>query len=162
MQFKPNSHQIAVRNLEHQEFETFLPLHEVTRRTAVKFETVIRPLFPGYMFVTCDTEQAPWRQINSTHGISRMLSFAEGLKPMPEALIVGLRAWCDSVCKLTHLKSFEAGRSVEMGGLPNQDRVKDERYEIHQKRAPFLSTNLYTDVHLQWRKIPVRAVRINR
>ena len=92
VQFKPNSHKIAVRNFERQGFQTFLPMHEVARGTAVKFETVIRPLFAGYMFVASDPEKAPWRQINSTYGISRMLSFAEGPKPTPEALITGLRA----------------------------------------------------------------------
>ena len=86
VQFKPNSHKIAIRNLERQGFETFLPMHEVTRRTVVKFETVIRPLFAGYMFVACDPEQAPWRQINSTYGISRMLSFSEGPSPCQQHL----------------------------------------------------------------------------
>ena len=50
VQFKPNSHKIAVRNLQRQGFETFLPMHEVTRRTAA-----VR----GYMFVACDPETAP-------------------------------------------------------------------------------------------------------
>ena len=31
VQFKPNSHKIALRNLQRQGFETFLPMHEVTR-----------------------------------------------------------------------------------------------------------------------------------
>ena len=47
VQFKPNSHKIAVSNLERQGFETFLPMQAVTRRTVVKFETVILPLFDG-------------------------------------------------------------------------------------------------------------------
>ena len=118
VQFKPNSHKIAVRNLQRQGFETFLPMHEVTRRTAAKFETVIRPLFAGYMFVACDPEKAPWRQINSTYGISRMLSFAAGPKRMPDALIAGLRARCDSVGKVLPLESFEAGQPVEMHSGP--------------------------------------------
>jgi transcriptional antiterminator RfaH len=118
VQFKPNSHKIAVRNLERQGFETFLPMHEVTRRTAVKFETVIRPLFAAYMFVACDPEKAPWRQINSTYGVSRMLSLSEGPKPMPEALIAGLRARCDNVGKVLPLENFEAGQSVEMHSSP--------------------------------------------
>ena len=118
VQFKPNSHKIAVRNLERQGFDTFLPMHEVTRRTATKFETVTRPLFAGYMFVACDPGNAPWRQINSTRGVSRMLSFAEGPKPMPEALITGLRARCDSVGKVVPLEDFEAGQSVEMHSGP--------------------------------------------
>ena len=114
VQFKPNSHKIAVRNLQRQGFDTFLPMHEVTRRTTAKFETVIRPLFAGYMFVACYPEQAPWLQINSTCGISRMLGFAKGPKPMPEALIAGLRARCDSVGKVVPLENFEAGQLVEM------------------------------------------------
>ena len=118
VQFKPNSHKIAVRNLERQGFETFLPMHEVARRSAVKFETVIRPLFAGYMFVACDPKKAPWQQINATYGVSRMLSFAEGPKPMPEALITGLRARCDSVGKVVPLDNFEAGQSVKMHSGP--------------------------------------------
>ena len=118
VQLKPNSHKVAVRNLERQRFETFLPMHEVKRRTATKFETVIRPLFVGYMFVACDPEKAPWRQINSTYGISRMPSFAEGPKPMPEALMAGLRARCDNVGKVKPLENFEAGQSVEMHSGP--------------------------------------------
>ena len=118
VQFKPNSHKIAVRNLQRQGFETFLPMHEMTRRTAAKLETVTRPLFAGYMFVACDPEKAPWRQINSTYGVSRMLSFGEGPKPMPEALIAGLRARCDNVDKVMPLEDFEAGQSVEMHSGP--------------------------------------------
>ena len=118
VQFKPNSHKIAVRNLERQGFETFLPMHEITRRTAVKFETVIRPLFAGYMFVACDREQAPWRQINSTYGIVRMLGFAQGPAPVPEALIAGLRARCDRFGKVLPLENFEPGQSVEMHSGP--------------------------------------------
>ena len=118
VQFKPNSHKIAVRNLQRQGFETFLPMHELTRRTASKFEAVIRPLFAGYMFVFCDPEKAPWRQINSTYGISRMLSFTEGPKPVPELLIAGLRARCDSVGKVVPLENFETGQSVEMHSGP--------------------------------------------
>ena len=118
VQFKPNSHKIAFRNLQRQGFETFLPMHEVTRRTVVKFETVIRPLFAGYMFVDCNPDTAPWRQINSTYGVSRMLSLAEGPKPMPEALIAGLRARCDNVGKLEPLENFEASQSVEMHSGP--------------------------------------------
>ena len=47
-----------------------------------------------------------------------MLSFAEGPKPMPEALIAGLRTRCDSVDKVVPLEDFEAGQSVEMHSGP--------------------------------------------
>jgi len=50
--------------------------------------------------------------------MSRMLSFTEGTKSLPEALIAGLRAQCDNVRKVVPLKNFEAGQSVEMHSGP--------------------------------------------
>jgi transcriptional antiterminator RfaH len=60
IQFKPNSHQIAARNLIRQGFEIFLPLQEITKRKDTKFTNVLRPLFPGYMFVSFAPETAPF------------------------------------------------------------------------------------------------------
>ena len=65
--------------------------------------------------MACDPDTAPWRQINSTYGVLRMLGFSEGPKP---ALIGGLRAQCDSVGKVVPLENFEAGQSVEMHSGP--------------------------------------------
>jgi transcriptional antiterminator RfaH len=69
------------------------------------------------MFVAYDPQQAPWRQINSTYGVSCILNFAEGLEPRPEALISGQRAvrqcWQGSP-----LENFEAGQSVEIHSGP--------------------------------------------
>ena len=114
VQFKPNCHKIAIRNLKRQDFQIFLPMHTASRRINNKFKTTIKPLFPGYMFIACDTKQAPWRQINSTFGVLRMLSFAEGPKPIPDALIVGLRKRCDEVHNIVPLKSFEPGEAIEV------------------------------------------------
>ena len=47
-----------------------------------------------------------------------MLSFAEGPKPTPEALITGLRARCENVGNVAPLEGFEAGQSVEMDTGP--------------------------------------------
>ena len=61
IQFKPNSHRLAERNLQRQDFETFLPFHEVTRRKTHRFITDLIPLIPGYMFVGINMNSAPWR-----------------------------------------------------------------------------------------------------
>ena len=50
LQYKPNSHRLALRNLHRQGFETFLPMLAVTQRHSTKFVQQARPLFPGYMF----------------------------------------------------------------------------------------------------------------
>ena len=53
-QFKPNCANIADKNLKRQGFQTFLPMEEETRKRNGKFVTAMRPLFPGYIFVTFD------------------------------------------------------------------------------------------------------------
>ena len=159
VQFKPNSHKIAVRNLERQGFETFLPMHEITRRTGVKFETVIRPLFAGYMFVGCDREQAPWRQINSTYGIARMLGReGEGLTPMPEALIAGLRARCDSVGKVLPLESFEPGQSVEMHSGPFANFIAKVEQMASDARVWVLLDFMGKETRVQVERKQIQAV----
>ena len=158
VQYKPNSYKIAVRNLERQGFETFLPMHEVTRRTAVKFETVIRPLFAGYMFVACDPEQCPWRQINSTYGISRMLSFTEDPKPMPGALISGLLARCDKAGKLMPLEDFEVGQSVEMYSGPFANFIARVEQMPSQARVWILLDFMGKETRIQVDQKQIRAV----
>ena len=114
VQFKPNSHHLAVRNLQRQGFETFLPLQKITTRKAPCFNVDLRPLFPGYMFVGVELDAAPWRTINSTIGVSRLVSFANNYKPLPLDLISGLLLRCDEAGKLLPPKTLNAGDSVEV------------------------------------------------
>lgn len=118
VQFKPNSHKIADRNLRRQGFETFLPMQKTTQRKTSKFKDVMKPLFPGYLFVSCDTTLQPWRKINSTMGVSRIVSF--GNKPVKASLelVQGLQARCDDGGELVPLEHFEAGDQVTVTGGP--------------------------------------------
>ena len=66
LQFKPNSHHKATKNLNQLGFETFLPLHDTTSRKASRFITSAQPLFPGYMFISFDRAEPKWHKINNT------------------------------------------------------------------------------------------------
>lgn len=52
VQLKPNSAQIAKRNLERQGFRVFNPTRLITKRASSKFVDKHEQLFPGYMFVS--------------------------------------------------------------------------------------------------------------
>lgn len=71
---KPNSEKIAEFNLRQQEFEVFLPLIEKTRRHARRVENVLRPFFPGYLFVQFDAAIMSWHSINGTIGVRHILT----------------------------------------------------------------------------------------
>ena len=92
VQFKPNSHKIAERNLTRQGFEAFLPTFTQTVKRANAFREARVPLFPGYMFALVDSSTHSWRTINSTYGVSKLVTFGDQ-KPasVPFALIEALR-----------------------------------------------------------------------
>ena len=90
LQFKPNSHKRDKRNLNRQGFETFLPFHSITTRKASRFKNTIRPLFPGYMFITFDKGETKWHKINNTYGVSHLITFKSTLNSVPTTFIKGL------------------------------------------------------------------------
>jgi len=95
VQCKPNAAQIAVRNLENQSFGTFLPLQEITKRKGRIFERQIRPLFPGYLFVQIDPNLGPWRQVNSTRGVNRLVRLGAEPSVVPNEIVKALMARCN-------------------------------------------------------------------
>ena len=114
IQFKPNSYRLAERNLHRQGFETFLPMQKITRRKASRFVSDLKPLFPGYMFVSVKSELAPWRTINSTIGVSRLVSFDGTPKPLPLPLISSLMLRCDTSGTLLPPKTLNVGDTVDV------------------------------------------------
>lgn len=114
-QLRPNGHALAERNLARQGFETFLPRHRATVRRSGRFVTELRPLFPGYLFVAVGAASAPWRTINSTLGVSRLVGFGGGLpSPVPGGLVRGLMARCDHAGELKTEAEFSSGDAVEI------------------------------------------------
>lgn len=122
-QFKPNSHNIAELNLTRQGFQTFLPMHEETRRTRGKFTTQMRPLFPGYLFVALDILKGGWRTVNSTYGVNRLVSLGTIPRPVPNALVEQLMQRCDSEGRLIPAREFASGDLVLMTKGPFADFV---------------------------------------
>lgn len=114
LQYKPNSHKIAVKNLNRQGYETFLPVQEVTRRTANQFVANVKPLFPGYLFVQVDALSAPWRRLNSTYGVSRLVQFGQSPKPVPTDFITDLQNRCSAEGLLLPPPALAPGNSVEI------------------------------------------------
>ena len=111
-QIKPNSYRIAERNLGRQGFRTFLPLQEETRRVRGRFTTQMRPLFPGYLFVAFDVERGGWRAVNSSYGVTRLVSLGKEPTPVPPELISTLMLRCDREGKLMPPKLLAPGDEV--------------------------------------------------
>ena len=83
-QVKPNGFASAEANLDRQGFETFMPLRRKTVRHARQMRDVLRPVFPGYLFIKFGSQRADWRKINSTLGVNKLISFeVANRRPFP-------------------------------------------------------------------------------
>ncbi len=114
VQFKRNSHQLAQRNLNQQGFKTFFPIQDFTSKCGSKFLQRIKPLFPGYMFVSIELDKAPWQKIKSTLGVSRLICQDGIPKRVASEVVSSLMARCDKFGKLLPPTSLRHGDSVEI------------------------------------------------
>ena len=134
LQFKPNSHHQAKKNLTRQGFETFLPLHDTTSRRLSRFINTSKPLFPGYMFIRFDRAGSEWHKINNTYGVSRLITFNSDLKSIPTKFIDSLMKRYDSSGKLLPMTKFKKGDRVKVLGGPFADFFATvEKYEADQR-----------------------------
>ncbi|NOX41672.1 MAG: transcriptional activator RfaH [Alphaproteobacteria bacterium] len=109
---------MAERNLHRQDFQTFLPLHEETKRRSGRFISTLRPLFTGYLFVAFDTANGGWRAINNTYGVTRLVSFGDQPQPVPLDLISRLMLRCDAGGKLLPPRILQPGDAVRLTSGP--------------------------------------------
>lgn len=113
-QLKPNCANIAYKNLKRQGFQTFLPIVEETRHRNGKFATTTQPLFPGYIFVAFDVTRGLWRIVNSTYGITRLVSFGKDPTAVPRDLVSQLMLRCGADGKLLSPKVLKPGDQVAL------------------------------------------------
>ena len=86
---------LAAHHLRRQDFEVFLPRLLKGRRHARRYDTVLTPLFPGYLFVRMDPQRQRWRAINGTFGVARLILAGDAPLAVPRgvALKMQWKAW---------------------------------------------------------------------
>ena len=114
IQLKPNGHRVAKENLDRQGFKSFLPLQNVTKRTAQRFIERQMPLFPGYMFVELDPQQSHWRKVNSTLGVARIVMHGDRPTQVPQGVVAHLMARCDARGVLQPTTELQLGQEVQL------------------------------------------------
>ena len=134
IQFKPNSHHQASKNLNRQGFETFLPLQDTTSRRLSRFVNTSKPLFPGYMFIRFNRAESKWHKINNTYGVSRLITFNSVLKPIPTSFVYSLMKRYDLSGKLLPIQKLKKGDQVTVLTGPFANFIASvEKYEADQR-----------------------------
>ncbi|NQV99384.1 MAG: transcriptional activator RfaH [Rhodospirillales bacterium] len=122
---QPNSEQKALQHLLRQGFDVYLPKYLKRRSHARKIDWVATPLFPRYLFVGMNIEQMRWRAIQSTVGVSYLVSFGGQPVQVPPSIVEGLRARENDKGLISFAKvaPFQKGEKIRLLGSAFEDSV---------------------------------------
>lgn len=122
-QIKPHSYDLAVRNLDRQGFETYLPKMKVTIKKENKFINKDKLVFPGYIFVSMGLEKPNWSIINSTYGVSRLLVFNNKPSEISNDIILALKNKYETNSDTLITKNLNRGDNIKFISGPFVDLI---------------------------------------
>jgi len=89
---RAQSETLAANHLARQGFQVYLPKYAKRYRHARQSKIVAAPLFPRYLFVSIDTAVDRWRCIQSTIGVSSLVTNGNAPLPVSDVIIGSIRA----------------------------------------------------------------------
>ena len=117
---KPRQEAVARDNLQRQSFRTYLPMLRQAKRRRGRWQEVVEPLFPRYLFLELDFGVQNLAPIRSTLGVVHLVQF--GLRPAiaPPGFVEALMAAEDqaAACHLADNELFRQGDRVMIAGGP--------------------------------------------
>lgn len=121
---RPRQEARAAENLARQGYRAWLPRYQRTRRHARRFDSILAPLFPGYIFVGLASETQPFAPISGTFGIRNLVRHGGRPALLPLDFALSLRARSDA-SGLVHAasESLAPGMSVRVVSGPFADCV---------------------------------------
>jgi transcriptional antiterminator RfaH len=113
-----NAEAKAAHNLGRQGFSVYLPRYLKRRSHARKVDTVARPLFPRYLFVALDLATQRWRAVQSTTGVSHLVTLSDKPASVEHGTIAALKAREDEdgFITLARCAAFSPGDKVRVIG----------------------------------------------
>jgi len=146
----------AMQHLTNQGFMAYLPRYRRRVQHARRNEIVLRPLFPGYLFVNLDPERCRWRSINGTVGVREILTNGDTPLAVPDRIIDEIRAREDETgaVKLV-VPTFARGQVVRLleGPMADVNGLFEEMRD--ENRVVLLVSLLGRKVRMQ---VPAAAV----
>ncbi len=107
---KSNCENKATINLKKQGFSVFFPKIKKKNFMYNKFQNLIKPLFPGYIFVDIKKNK-DWLKINYTYGVLKILQFNERPYFLPLEILDKIKKKCDQDHFFSN-KYFKKGEKV--------------------------------------------------
>ena len=129
---KPRQEQIALENLQRQDFKCFLPMAENPyQRRSKKQKQIIEPLFPRYLFLNAIATTQNLAPVRSTRGVISMVRFGTELAVIPDSIIQAIKNRMEPNTGLIKIKpvQIKAGDKVKIfdGPLAGINGIVTER-----------------------------------
>ena len=104
---KSKQENIAILNLENQNFHVYCPFVLIRNKNEV--------LFPGYIFIQLDKDTQNWSPIRSTKGVLHFVRFGLSYAKIPDNIIKFIKTnELNTVEKLKNINKFKPGDKVQI------------------------------------------------
>lgn len=113
-----NREAVACENLERQDFEVYCPRLRKRIRHARKAHDVLRPMFPGYLFVKVHAHLRHWRPIRSTLGVRSVIGCGDNVSFLDPTFVEALKAREIEGAIAKPASPYRIGQQIRMAGGP--------------------------------------------
>lgn len=122
---RPHAEATALENLLRQGYCAYLPRYRTRLRHARRLQTVLRPLFPRYLFAGIDRAAMPWRPILSTIGVSGVVRAGDEPNPVATQIVTALQEqeMAGAFDRLGRGESLRLGELVRVSAGAFQDMI---------------------------------------
>lgn len=147
----PHKEAQALANLSRQGFDSYCPRIRRRVRHARRIVDVLRPLFPGYVFIRLDPQVEQWRTIDSTFGIRSLIRFGDAPGTIPDEFVRSLHATeQDGAVALPAARdSYRPGEKVQMREGPFEGLIATVLSSNEYDRIVVLMNLLKRSVRVQ-------------
>ncbi|MDT7041581.1 transcription termination/antitermination NusG family protein [Candidatus Nitronereus thalassa] len=104
---------LAEANLHRWDIESFCPQIKQTKARRGKKQTVIAPLFPGYLFSKFDLGR-DYRKVTYAHGVADVVMFGSTPAKVDDSIIQGIRSRMEDGFVSLDSYSFSPGETVQI------------------------------------------------
>lgn len=157
VQAQPRREKLALEHLTRQHFISFCPVQRRVRKIGRHIVTALEPFFPGYVFVKVDLKAQPWRSINGTTGVIRLVGFGargrESPRPLPPGLVEQFQQMSDNEAGELRFEEWPCpGDSVRIMRGPFRQLVGTLESAGEMERVTILLQILSTETRVRLRR----------
>lgn len=113
---KPRQEQVALQNLERQNFEAYLPRYKKFKKTEAGAVPLFEPMFPRYILFRPSKPEQSIATVRSTKGISHVVRFGHDPGVVSTTMVATLQAFEAEQNQVTldQMTNFKAGQKVKL------------------------------------------------